>query len=208
MRLAVIAAALAIAACQPTAAPPPPAAPAPAAKLSPLPAPSAAEGCGMRAEAPWTRAGDGWRVVGDATGADCKTAQVTIYILDPAGGVARSDSFKAADLRAIFGDAAEKPAKDRASMSAALSAWIAPNDDQLFKHTGDLPPWATARAEPAGAGGEFPFRPDDGTSRAAFEKLRAANLPMFCYVQGSESMRCVVVEKGVLRSIGVQSFPG
>jgi hypothetical protein len=208
MRFAILAAALAVCACQQATAPPPAPPPAPAAKLSPLPAPPDVAGCAMRAQAPWTRAGDGWRVVGDAKGADCPNAEVTIYLVDPAGGVARTDTFKAADLRAVFGDAAEKPAMDRASMSAALSAWIAPNDDQLFKHTGDLPPWATARSEPAGAGGEFPFRPEEGTSRAAYEKQRAANLPMFCYVQGAESMRCVVVEKGVLRSIGLQSFPG
>lgn len=206
MRLAVLASVFALAACQP--APPPPAPPAPAAKLSPLPPAPAAEGCGMRAQAPWTRAGAGWSVVGDAVGADCASADVTIHLLDPSGGVARSETFKAADLRAVFGEAAEKPALDRATMTAALAAWIAPNDDQLFKFSSDLPPWATARDQPSGAGGEFPFMPDAGIDRGGYEKLRAANLPLFCYVQGAESMRCVVVEKGGLRSIGVQSFPG
>ena len=203
--------ALALAACQPQTAPAPaPAAPAPApaAKLSPLPPAPSPEGCAMRAQAPWTRAGEGWQVVGDAMGSDCVGASVTIYLVDPAGGVARTDTFKAADLRAVFGEAAAQPAKDRPSMSAALSSWIAPNDDQLFKSTGNLPPWATARPQPAGAGGSFPFTPDVSGDRAAYEKLRNANLPLFCYVQGAETMRCVVVEKGVLRSIGTQSFPG
>jgi hypothetical protein len=162
----------------------------------------------MRTEAPWTRAGAGWRVVGDSTGADCAAAKVTISIVDPGGGVARTDTFDAPALRVVFGEAAEHPVKDRAGMAKALSAWIAPNDDALFDFTGKLAPWATARENPAGAGGEFAFLPDAGTSRSDWEKLRAANLPLFCYVQGAESMRCVVVENGVLRSIGVQTFPG
>lgn len=201
--------AVALSACQPAPAPAPAPSPqAAAAKLSPLPPAPAPEGCAMRAQAPWTRAGEGWQVVGDAVGADCRSASVTIYIVDPAGGVARTDTFKAADLRAVFGEAAAQPATDRASMSAALSSWIAPNDDQLFKSTGNLAPWATARPQPAGAGGSFPFTPETGEDRTAYEKLRKSNLPLFCYVQGAETMRCVVVEKGVLRSIGLQSFPG
>ena len=39
-------------------------------------------------------------------------------------------------------------------------------------------------------------------------KLRGARVPMFCYVQGLESMACVALTSDGITKVGVQSFPG
>jgi len=33
-------------------------------------------------------------------------------------------------------------------------------------------------------------------------------VPVFCYVQGMESMACVALQNGEMTKVGVQTFPG
>jgi hypothetical protein len=56
--------------------------------------------------------------------------------------------------------------------------------------------------------GEFPFYPEPGVDRDYYEKARALRAPVFCYVQGMESMSFVALIEGGMVKLGVQSFPG
>ena len=67
-------------------------------------------------------------------------------------------------------------------------------------------PWPPGAQQPAS--GEFPFYPEEGVDRDYYEKARAARAPLFCYVQGMESMSCVAIIEGGMVKLGVQSFPG
>jgi hypothetical protein len=56
---------------------------------------------------------------------------------------------------------------------------------------------------------EFPFYLEpEWNDRVGYEELRARNAPMYCYVQGMESLACLALQDGQLYKIGVQSFPG
>jgi hypothetical protein len=94
-------------------------------------------------------------------------------------------------------------ATDAASMEAALNEWIwTPTSEG---RTGDLGDWA--EGEP-GPGGEFPFLPEEWISREDYLQLRKDNLPVFCHVQGRESLACYQLKNNALEKIGVQAFPG
>jgi len=90
-------------------------------------------------------------------------------------------------------------------MRRRLNEWINP-PGAARDSTGDLAEWA-ANAE-APMQGEFPFYPEDALTRAAYAALRAADAPMYCFVQGMESEACLTVHGGALRKVGVQTFPG
>ncbi len=69
-----------------------------------------------------------------------------------------------------------------------------------------LPDWPANADGPQS--GEFPFYPEAGYDRESYMTLRANDLPLFCYVQGMESMGCLAAADGEVTKIGVQSFPG
>jgi hypothetical protein len=168
------------------------------AKLSPLPVKSGTDPCDLRATA--DLGVPGWKMVADSKGKVCADADVTIYVVAPGDGVAFSETYKASDLRVVFGEAAETPATDPVNMQVALSFWITPPDGG--ENAGDLPAF--------GAEQEFPFFPEEGLNQAAYEKMRSDKVPMVCFVQGGESERCLVIdaEAGIARDIGVRTFPG
>jgi hypothetical protein len=56
--------------------------------------------------------------------------------------------------------------------------------------------------------GVFPFYPSEGVTREAYLAARAANAPMWCFVQGMESQACLVLRDGAITELGAQSFPG
>jgi hypothetical protein len=95
-------------------------------------------------------------------------------------------------------------AKTRAQMTRALGEWLL--QSHTFRSTADLPPWKKGDEQPTS--GEFPFYPEAGVDRDGYEQWRAQRLPVFCYVQGMESMSCVVLKDGQMTKIGVQTFPG
>jgi hypothetical protein len=49
---------------------------------------------------------------------------------------------------------------------------------------------------------------DEGVDRDSYEQVRVAKVPVFCYVQGMESLACVVLKDGGMSKIGLQTFPG
>ena len=107
-------------------------------------------------------------------------------------------AFPASQIRTLAG------ADSVADMQQRLQDWVSPSE--TLNSTGDLPEWA-ANAENPGAS-TAPFRPYGGTDRAAYAALRAADAPMFCFVQSMESQACFWLDAGAFRRIGEQQLPG
>lgn len=131
-------------------------------------------------------------------GPNCQKAIVVISVRGPDGSPQWIDAMKASDLMTFV------DVKTTSAMKAALNEWIAQGGP--LKTAGDLPPWPPGAQQPAS--GEFPFYPEEGVDRDYYEKARAARAPLFCYVQGMESMSCVAIIEGGMVKLGVQSFPG
>lgn len=121
-----------------------------------------------------------------------------LVVRDGAGDIVWSHAAAAAHLFGV------NEAGNSAEMSAALSDW-ASHAAQWPQTTADLPEWEAGADAP---GGEFPFYPEQWIDRDAYLELRAKAEPMYCYVQGMESMACLTVYFDRLEKIGVQSFPG
>ncbi len=90
-------------------------------------------------------------------------------------------------------------------MATALDTMIGvPNREATFS-SNTLPPWQEGADGPEG---EFPFYLEDWMDRTEYERIRASDTPIWCHVQGIESMACFTVENENIFSIGVQAFPG
>lgn len=155
--------------------------------------------CEVTASKPWTpAAGTELTVEAGTLGADCEHAVATIVIRDQSG-VAYAQAYPTAQVM----DLAQ--ARDSRAMRTALGEWI-----QSANHTIDttsaLPDWPEGAEGPQN--GEFPFYVAEGFTRETYMALRERNAPVFCYVQGMESEKCLALEDGVLSEIGIQSFPG
>lgn len=138
------------------------------------------------------------RTEASANGPTCAQAAVTLVIRASDGTALWVDAAPGAQLMTFAG------VKTRAQTLNALNDWLRQNPS--FDNTGELGVWRAGRDTPES--GEFAFYPEEGVDRAAYEALRAARLPMFCYVQGMESLACVVFQNGQVGKIGVQTFPG
>jgi hypothetical protein len=68
-------------------------------------------------------------------------------------------------------------------------------------------PWPHPQQGPTTSSG-FEFDPEPWINRETYLAMRARAEPMFCYVQGLESLACLVERHGRLEKIGVQAFPG
>lgn len=160
----------------------------------------AANGCSVAASAAWTpKRGRAFPTEAFANGPNCKQAVATIIVRAPDGAVRWADAAPAEHLMTLAG------AKTRGQMARALKDWLA--QTHMFKSSADLPPWPKGADAPQA--GEFPFYPEPGVDRDSYEQTRAARDPIFCYVQGMESMACLVLSKdGQMSKIGVQAFPG
>jgi hypothetical protein len=195
MRLMLIAAVLALTACNPS--------PNGGAEPAPAEAQTAqADGtnnCPATASAPWNAGGQTITIDASAVGVDCANAQATILFRTAAGAELYVETFEVSQVMVLAG------AESRADMERMLREWIMP-PGAAADSTGDLPEWPTNATLPGDS--EFPFHPEQGVDRAAYAALRTADQPMFCYVQGMESQACVTLEGRALRLIGVQQFPG
>jgi hypothetical protein len=174
-----------------------------------------ASGCDTAATLNWlSDKGGTYRAEAYANGARCEQSVVTITVRGPDGKLMLSDARAAADVM-VFGGVTTKPA-----MTAALSAWV--RQDHQFKTSANLPPWPQGAEAPQA--GEFPFYPEADVDRDTYEKIRAVKAPVFCYVQGMESMACYALSRDEtclagyngaqvcavpeMRKIGLQLFPG
>jgi hypothetical protein len=185
MRAALIASLAVLAACTQEAAPP----------AGETQTAEAVNNCPAQASAAW----DAFTIEAVATGADCAQAQATLTIRNANGGVAYTQTYPTSQVMVLVG--AESPA----DMERMLREWVSP-PGAAKDSTGDLPVWEANAEQPVS--GEFPFYPEEGVDRAAYEALRRGDAPMFCYVQGMESEACLWNQNGVVTKIGVQTFPG
>ncbi|GAM98399.1 hypothetical protein U91I_02032 [alpha proteobacterium U9-1i] len=180
-----VASALALAACGDTREP--------TAQVSP------AGECAVNAAHPWNAAGTTLSVEASTSGPDCALAEATLTIRAPAGEILWTESYPSARVM-ILADATNPQ-----SMQTALNEWIS-FENTTIPTSGALPDWPQGQAYPPN--GEFPFYPEEGTDRADYMALRGRDAPLFCYVQGMESLACLVWENGALTKVGVQTFPG
>jgi hypothetical protein len=156
---------------------------------------AADEGCAALARGQWAIGAAGFQVEARAFGDDCTKATAVLVI-----GDANGPAYQAALPTAwVFGLA---DAQDSADMTTALSEWIAAGSART---TGELAAWQEGAEGPEG---EFPFVPGENFDRPAYEDMRAANQPMFCFPQGMESMRCLRAVDTMIEEIGIQQFPG
>lgn len=185
MRALILAAAAALCACGQTAT---------------QPATTAeATGCAAQVTAPWQATAQIEMTVEASTaGPDCATAVATITVRD-ANGVAFTQAHPAAEVMTLA------QATDAASMQTALSEWIV-STSHTFATSAALPNWPADATTPSN--GEFPFYVNETLNRDSYLALRARDVPIFCYVQGMESLNCLALENGVMTQVGIQSFPG
>ncbi len=152
--------------------------------------------CDARARSAWTKG-----VVAEAMsqGQTCANAVVTLVLRDSSGKPIWVDARIAAQVMIFVG------AADRNAMTRTLADWIDQRKSAMAR-SDKLPDWPQGAAAPKA--GEFPFYPDGEVDREAYMKLRGAHVPMFCYVQGMESMACVAMTSDGVTKVGVQTFPG
>lgn len=162
----------------------------------------AAPSCAADARGAWRSGPVAFTVEAYSFGSVCSRATATLVIRRSDGEPVYADVFFH-DRNFAFLDATT-PAKVR----AALRAWI-DQSDPSFRSTHQLPPWDNAQGMPAS--GEFPFYPEEAhATPEAWEALRKRRAPMFCFIQGMESVACLVYDStsGQMEKIGAQSFPG
>jgi len=153
---------------------------------------------GCDARGVWSASDGSYSAEATTSGPDCARAVATIVIRDSSGVPIFTEAHLTAHLMTLA------PVQDAAAMQTALNEWVTPSDPQT---SNELPEWLANAEYPVS--GEFPFYPAEGVDRAGYEQIRAANAPTYCYVQGMESLNCVVIEPGGgAASVGVQSFPG
>ncbi len=208
MRTFVVVAALAVAACTPPAeqsadqpagqstdaAGPNKSADQPAGQSTNAAAP---DNCNANAPSTWAAGSETITVEASSAGADCASAEASITLRRGDGGAMYSQVFPANQIRVLAG------ADSVADMERRLQEWVSPS--AALDSTGDLPEWAANAAIPGES--ESPFHPYGGMDRAAYTALRAADAPMFCFVQGMESQACFWLDAGALRRIGEQQIP-
>jgi hypothetical protein len=156
--------------------------------------------CDEKASAPWTQSGKGIVAEASSQGARCDKAKIGL-VLRGADGKVLLTFASTADTVMTFGEV-----KTKAAMKTTLASWLADGMKQM--PTSDkLPDWKEKQDQPSD--GEFPFYVDQGVKRPAYLAIRKAKLPMFCFVQGMESLGCAVLgPDGAVTKLGAQSFPG
>ncbi|MEQ1931724.1 MAG: hypothetical protein ABL957_14505 [Parvularculaceae bacterium] len=132
-------------------------------------------------------------------GPTCAQAVALLVVRDAGGDVFWTDALPSARVMGL------NEAATPAAMSAALAEW-AGLPARHAQTTADLSPWSKTSGQPGES--EFPFHPEAWMGEEAFARIAAEAAPMFCYVQGMESLSCLIERDGRLEKIGVQSFPG
>lgn len=158
-----------------------------------------ANGCASSANGPWQGGRDVFVVEASTEGADCASANATIVVKDAQGHELIRESYPASQVMVLA------QAHDVAAMNTALAEWVV-WDNHTMQSTSALPEWPRGASGPQN--GEFPFMPEEDMTRDAYNALRTANAPLFCYVQGMESQACYAWANGRFTKVGVQTFPG
>jgi hypothetical protein len=90
-------------------------------------------------------------------------------------------------------------------MNRMLSEWITPAGASMDS-AGDLVDWHEGAPAPSDEGASF--TPATRITRDIYERLRAADAPMYCYQQTNQSSVCFALDGGVLRLLGFQNYGG
>jgi hypothetical protein len=162
-----------------------------------------AAGCAVRAEAPWGPIGasdhPSYRIEAYTNGSICEVAVITMVIRARDGYPAYVWAGEAEQLMGL----GDQP--DTAAMTKALGEWIDPTASNI-QTTGDLPPWDETEGQAKRA--EFPFMPAEWLDQETYEAIRTEKAPVYCFVQGMESLNCVALRDGQIEDLGLQLFPG
>lgn len=159
------------------------------------------EGCSARATAPWSTSVDpNASIEAITTGPDCARAVATFIIRNGSGEALYSMTYNPSQVMTLA------QARTPGAMETALAEWIDPAGNTTMQTSSALPEWPANAESPQN--GEFPFYPEEGVTRELYNQIRAADAPMYCYVQGMESLNCLALRDGALETVGVQSFPG
>lgn len=162
--------------------------------------PARSADCNAQASAPWRQSGQGVVAEARSLGARCDKAKIELT-LRSARGKALMSFASTADAIMTFADV-----KTKAAMQAKLASWLA-EAMRTMPTSAKLPDWKPNQTEPSD--GEFPFVVDEGVTRPFYLSMRKAKLPMFCFVQGMESLGCAVMRpNGEATRLGAQTFPG
>ena len=157
-------------------------------------------GCEATATGEWRASPQAtYQVQASSSGPDCTHSVATIAVRDSSGKVLWADAAASEHLMTLA------PARELPAMQRALAEWIDSNNRTIASSSA-LPDWPQGATAPQN--GEFPFYPEHHFDRDAYMTLRAANVPVFCYVQGMESSACVALQNGEMTKVGVQTFPG
>jgi hypothetical protein len=166
--------------------------------------PRPAAGCALVATTAWVipasrvNAATRLTVTGTSAGPSCARARLNYTITNARGRVLFRQTYQS-EAVAPF-----QEVRTRAQMQAALVDWIKPTNQANF--LANLPNWV------AGADGpeerEFGFTPAETMTREEYLGIIASRTPTRCYVQGIESINCVIYHGGVVDPFGVQQFPG
>lgn len=158
--------------------------------------------CHADTMAPWT-AGPGTTLgISGSYDGDCASGDATLTIATLEGVQVYTFALPVSvAANTVFADA-----KDQQSMAMALAQWVDPASNTTMQNTGALPAWAANEEQPGNA--EFPFMPE--ISREEYAALRTKNVPLYCHVQGGESMACLVYDAAAkkITKVGLQRFPG
>lgn len=136
-----------------------------------------------------------------ASGATCQSASLSLQIRDDRGAILWTARH---ETRELFGFDRIETAEQ---MRVALREWMTQAGG--FSRSSDLPAWRAGAVQPVNEAGFF-FAPNPGVDRSAYQSIRAAARPLFCYVQGRESVFCLALPANERRVIplGAQTFPG
>ncbi len=139
-----------------------------------------------------------FRLEAFSNGPSCRKALVVFVIRNLERQILHTQAYQAAQL-ATFG-----VVRTRDDMNLALADWTGPgkreNDHDL------LTDWPIGANKPIAR--EFGLIIDPSITRAHYLAIKANRTPYVCYVQGMESMKCLVLQRGVLKPFGIQRFPG
>ena len=155
--------------------------------------------CDAEASGDWSD-GENQRfaITASTSGPNCAQSVALLIVRNAAGGVVWTDALPAAHVMGLNGPSTRTP------MSSALAEWI--GYGAQGHTTAELPPWPHVNEPPSSNG--FEFAPEPWLERSNYLAMRARAQPMFCYVQGLESLACLIISDGGLEKIGVQAFPG
>jgi hypothetical protein len=165
---------------------------------------AASQGCALTSATNWTipaargSAATTLRVIGRSSGRSCAKAALSYTILNARGRVVFRQTYQSDAVATFIG------VRTQNQMRGALTDWIRPVNGVSFR--ANLPDWLVGADGPVER--EFGFTPAETMTREEYLGIKGDRTPIRCYVQGIESINCLIYHGGVVDPFGVQQFPG